>query len=85
MSLPDVGDLKQFVNTPQTVTFTTVGSNEAVPVQIAIVDNGVSGPVTQFVCIVELVDPSLASTVNLTSAVAMVRIIDNYCKLLSPT
>ena len=82
VTTPDTGGAKQFSNTPQVVNFTTVGSNETVPVHIPTLDNLISGPTVQFVCIVELVDPSQASTVNITSAVTLVRIIENDRKLL---
>ena len=75
--LSDAGDRKQFINTPQIVSFTTSGSNEIIPVQIAILDDGIIGPDVQFVCIVELVNQSFASAVNISSPVTLVRIIDN--------
>ena len=79
-SSSDAGERKQFVNTPQIISFTTTGSNETVPIQIAILDDGLNGPDVQFVCIVELVNQSFASIVNISSPVALVRIIESDCK-----
>lgn len=74
--LIDGATQKDFINTPQYVNFTTNGSSETVSIEITILDDEYIEAEELFICIVELVDTSLASIVNISSPYTVVIIID---------